>query len=301
MPLTLPSLRVGNPQNHEGLTVFPLFVERGREVAYRLSVDALADQSVVVEEISESGSVPDLRVENKGDFRVLFLEGEELVGAKQNRILNTSVLIPPGAKVVIPVSCVEQGRWRYKSRYFGSSDSYSPSKLRRTLKASVSRSVRERGEYRSDQGAIWQDVADLHACHNVDSDSAAMSDAYVTHRDKIAAYQSKLPYVAGASGLAVAVGDKVVSLDVFDKAATCEKVWSRLLSGVVFDAIEAGPPAQPVTSADVERLLGSATSLPWQAAQAVGEGEEYRAASDAGEQASALVCEGALVHGSLVC
>ena len=33
------------------------------------------------------------------NLRVLFLEGEELVGAKQNRILNTSVLIPVLAAV----------------------------------------------------------------------------------------------------------------------------------------------------------------------------------------------------------
>jgi transposase len=50
---------------------------------------------VTVQEVSEGGSVPDLLVENSGDTRVLFLEGEELVGAKQNRILNTSVDAAP--------------------------------------------------------------------------------------------------------------------------------------------------------------------------------------------------------------
>ena len=56
----------------------------------------------------------------RGDIRVLFLEGEELVGAKQNRILNTSVLLPARSKIKIPVSCVERGRWAYKSKHFGS-------------------------------------------------------------------------------------------------------------------------------------------------------------------------------------
>ena len=66
---------------------------------------------VTVEEVSESGSVPNLLVENKGDIRILFIEGEELVGAKQNRVLNTSVLIAAKSRVKIPVSCVEAGRW----------------------------------------------------------------------------------------------------------------------------------------------------------------------------------------------
>ena len=44
---------------------------------------------MTVEEVSEGGSVPNLFVENKGDIRVLFLEGEQLIGAKQNRVLNS--------------------------------------------------------------------------------------------------------------------------------------------------------------------------------------------------------------------
>jgi hypothetical protein len=143
MTVALPKLRVGDPIRHEALFVFPLFSDSNGNVEYRLSDEALADQSLLVEEIDESGSVPDLLVENKGDVRVLFLEGEELVGAKQNRILNTSVLVAAHTKIKIPVSCVEQGRWRHTSQFFGSSGSHTPSKLRRALKSSVSRSVKE--------------------------------------------------------------------------------------------------------------------------------------------------------------
>jgi len=60
--------------------------------------------------------VPNLAVDNKGERFVLFVEGQELRGAKQNRVLNASVLIAAHTKTVIPVSCVEQGRWRYVSK-----------------------------------------------------------------------------------------------------------------------------------------------------------------------------------------
>ena len=96
--------------------------------------------------------MPDLLVENQGDVPVLFLEGEELVGAKQNRVLNVSVLIAAPSKTKIPVSCVEQDRWGYKSRKFGSSGSHSSSKLRYFLKKSVTRSVLAKRGHRSDQG-----------------------------------------------------------------------------------------------------------------------------------------------------
>ena len=300
MTVALPKLRVGNPIRHEALSVFPLFSETNSGIDYRLSDAALADKSLLVEEVNESGSVPDLLVENKGDQRVLFLEGEELVGAKQNRILNTSVLVAAHSKIKVPVSCVEQGRWGYKSRYFGSSGSHSPSKLRRALKASVSRAVKEKRGHRSDQGEVWQEVACLHAAHGVESSTAAMSDAFDTYQSRIGAYREKLKHVEGASGVAVAIGGRVESIDLFDKPATCQKVWDRMLSGVVFDALEAGETDKVASVADVEQIIAAAGDLPWEQTEAVGEGEEYRAESKRGDHASALAFEQTVVHGSVV-
>src|SRR6476469_7377273 len=125
---TLPEARVGDPIRHEALTVFLLFTEGGGAVNYLLADEAIAAGAVTVEEVGESGSVPDLLVENRGDSRVLFIEGEELRGAKQNRVLNTSVLVAARSKTKIPVSCVEQARWRYRSRQFGHGGSHSSSK-----------------------------------------------------------------------------------------------------------------------------------------------------------------------------
>jgi hypothetical protein len=50
------------------------------------------------------------------------LAGEELVGSKQNRIVNTTMLIQAKSTPVIPVSCVEQGRWNYRSPRFSSEE-----------------------------------------------------------------------------------------------------------------------------------------------------------------------------------
>ena len=300
MTVALPKLRVGDPVRHEALSVFPLFSGANGGVAYRLSDAALADESLLVEEVSEGGSVPDLLVENKGDLPVLFLEGEELVGAKQNRILNTSVLVAAHSKIKIPVSCVEQGRWGYKSRYFGSSGSHSPSKLRRALKASVSKSVKENRGHTSDQGEVWREVACLHAAFEITSASDAMSDAFDTYEDQITSYRENVKYIEGAVGVAFAIGDRVVSVDVFDKPATCQKVWNRLLSDVVFDALEAGKTDKLASSQDVEQLVAVVGDLPWEQAEAVGEGEEYRAESKRGDHATALAFQDTVVHSSLV-
>ena len=62
--------------------------EKGPE--YLTMTEALADDLLEVTEIDHGGNVPNLRVRNLCDKQVLLLDGEELMGAKQNRVLNTT-------------------------------------------------------------------------------------------------------------------------------------------------------------------------------------------------------------------
>ena len=151
----LNNIRIGQPVSHGSLTVFPLYCEDHRPIDYLLADEAMEAGSVTVGEVTERGSVPELIVNNKGDRRALFVEGEQLVGAKQNRILNTTVLVPAKAKITLPVSCVEAGRWKRSSAFFSSSKTISPYRLRYGLKSSVSRSLKEKLGHRSDQSKVW--------------------------------------------------------------------------------------------------------------------------------------------------
>jgi hypothetical protein len=298
--LTMPQIRVGDPIRHEALAVFPLFAGSDEGVDYLLSDEAIAAGSVSVQEVSESGSVPELLVENTGDSRVLFLEGEELRGAKQNRVLNTSVLVAAHSKVTIPVSCVEHGRWRYRAHNFNSSGSHSSSKLRAILKQSVSDSIKVGAGFRSDQSAVWSEVSRQQHALGAVSPTAAMADTYDHHRDRLEDFRDLLNYVEGAVGVAVAVGDKVVALDVFDKPATCQKVWKRILTGVVMDAIEPGTISDPAATTDVEALMARVQESSWEPAPAVGEGQEFRSEAVQDTHASALLFGPTVIHGSVV-
>ena len=82
--------QLGEPVEHRGIVVAPVFPLCDPVAAYVTLDEALAS-GLRVREVDESGSVPELVVENPLDWRVLLYDGEELVGAKQNRILNVSV------------------------------------------------------------------------------------------------------------------------------------------------------------------------------------------------------------------
>jgi len=293
------NIQVGEPVRHEMLSVFPLFAKSNGGIDYLLSHEAISAGLVTVEEVDRAGSVADLTVENKGDTRVLFLEGEELVGAKQNRILNTSILVAAKSKTKIPVSCVEQGRWQYESQRFRSSGSHSPSRLRYALKASVSRSVNAKRGHRSDQERVWKEVERQQRAFGVASGTAAMSDTFDSCKDRIDGFRVELGYTDGASGMVVAVGRRIVALDLFDKPSTCEKVWSRLLTGVILDSLETHKDIEEAQPRDVEAFLGILDDGPWQQVETIGEGVEHRV-EEAKRQGSTLLMEGVLVHASVL-
>ena len=115
---TLKELEIGPATTYAGLTLFPLIAKPTElgERAYRTLDEAIASGSARVAEVSTGGSVPELRFENEGDMPVLLLDGEELIGAKQNRILNLTILAGAKTSITIPVSCVEAGRCRPTSR-----------------------------------------------------------------------------------------------------------------------------------------------------------------------------------------
>ena len=259
---TLPEIQVGEPIRHECLAVFPLFSPADGGVEYLLSDEAIRAGSVNVEEVSEGGSVPNLLVTNQSDSKVLFLEGEELRGAKQNRVLNTSVLVAAHSKTTIPVSCVEQGRWRYRSRQFVSGESHSSSKLRHHLKQSVSDSLKSGRGHTSDQMAVWGEVTRQMTSLGSSSETGAMADTYETYRERLDEFREQLAYVEGATGVAIAVGKQVVALDLFDKPSTCRKVWGRLLTGVVMDALEAKSIRSGCPASRCARLCSPSCGIP---------------------------------------
>ena len=296
--LAVPSVRVGSPVTHDRLSVFPLFLDAPASPGYRLSEEALADGTAVVEEVSEGGSVPNLAVDNKSDTLVLFVEGQELRGAKQNRVLNTSVLIAAQTKTVLPVSCVEQGRWRYVSKQFAASGNHSSSKLRAVLKKSCTESTLSGGGHHSDQTAVWGEVSRQMSSLGSTSSTMAMADTMTHHKPTIDRHVEEVAYAEGAAGLAVAVGGKIVSVDLFDSPETCRKVWPRVVGGAATDAMEEQGGAT-VSDAEIAAAVESLRTAPWQTVAPAGAGEEQRSES-AAWHGSALTLNGNLVHGSLV-
>lgn len=291
------TLEVGDPIGHANLTLVPLRGEGHGQLDYILAAEAIEAGTLTITEVSESGSVPELLAANEAGSMVLLLDGEELVGAKQNRILNTSVLLPARSKTRIPVSCVEQGRWRHVSARFGSG-SYSPARLRARKSRDVSRSYEAVGAAHSDQGAVWDEVACSVRTSGSHSPTMAMHDVVEQRHDSLAGFIAALAHPTRARGIIAAIAGRFAALDLFDSPAALERLWPRLVTGYAMDAItQAHQPDKPrqFTAKGAAALLEHVAEVECRAFPSVGLGEDWRfEAEDILGQA--LVAEGECVH-----
>ena len=156
--LKLPTTSFGKQIELNGLSVFPLYLKSGLTTRVKSGLVMIDKKLVDVKEVSDAGSVPTLYVRNDSDHHVLFVEGDQLVGAKQNRICNSSVLMAPQSFAEIPVSCVEQGRWAKKSAAFASSSNAATPEMRKILKQSKREARQALGCNNNAENSLWNQL-----------------------------------------------------------------------------------------------------------------------------------------------
>jgi hypothetical protein len=231
--MPLDTFQLGEPVEHRGIVVTPLFPRRD-PVAEYVTLDEALPRGVRVDETSDAGTVPELVVSNPTDARVLLYDGEELVGAKQDRILNVSVLVEAGAKLPIPVSCVEQGRWRRTSTVFGAGDHISHSHLRRMKAQALAAQPLARGVA---QGHVWDEVQAKQSRMGVRSATSANRDTYAANVEWLRALASGFPLQPGQCGAVLGLGDDLCA-DAVSRPEAFALLWPKLRAGYMLDAIE---------------------------------------------------------------
>jgi hypothetical protein len=291
------ALRLGERQAHGPLAVFPLFLERhgeghGRPHFITLR-QALGEGRALITEVDEGGSVPELRVVNKGDARLLIVDGEELRGAKQNRVLNTSILVDHFATIVVPVSCTERGRWSYATREFAESEIVAERQVRYAMRETTHASLVRGAGHRADQGEVWSEVDAMHARQHTASPTGAMRDAYQHKKRDLDAVIAAFPLQAEQNGVLVLHGDRVVGLDLVSRSPQYGELHEKLLRSYAFEALvsDGEPGDRAVADAFLERIAG----LSGRRFKSPGLGWDVRF-EGAGVLGSALVYRGRTVH-----
>jgi hypothetical protein len=282
-------VQIGEPVEHRGIVVTPLFPRRDPVASYVTLDEALAG-GLRIREIDESGSVPELVVENPLASRVLLYDGEELVGAKQNRILNVSVLVEAKSQLTIPVSCVEQGRWHRVSAAFEAGPSIAHTELRRRKAETQAAQPLARGVA---QAEVWDAVHDKARRMSVHSPTRASSDIYRTYERDLRALEDAFPAQPGQCGAVLGIGESLC-LDLVSRPDAFVRLWPKLRAGYLLDALE-HLGGKPTSTEEVGAFLGALHGSLRSRQQSAGLGEDVRLR---GERVigSALELEGELIQ-----
>ena len=292
-------LHLGTPRRHADTVFVPVFAVHDAPDADWMTLDeALAAKSLVVEEISQQGSVPEIAARSTAEKHILIIDGEEFIGAKQNRILNITVLLAPKAVTRLPVSCVEAGRWQMRSARFGSGGKMAFHDLRKAKARSVTRSMRSGRAHTSNQGEVWERVSDKLAEMCCASPTSSMEDAYKRHEQTAEAFVEAFAPEPGQVGHIVFIHGVVEGFDILRTPQLYAKYHRKLVSGYSLRAPHNGltPPGDDEVRDACLRFLGQACACPATEHPGVSCGRDLRAQSTE-VQGSVLVHEGHVVFG----
>lgn len=231
------NMELGKPQSYKKMGVIPLRTSDNNGPKYVTLKEALEKAHLTIKEVSEGGSVPELMVINKAEIPILLLDGEELVGAKQNRVLNTSILLKKKSETIIPVSCTEQGRWSYSSRKFSDSDVVISPKIRMDKTSSVSSSLHESKQFSSDQSKVWDNIAAMSAEAAVESSTGAMKDVFEERSKDLNEYMKAFEYVPKQKGILVFFDGEVVGFDMVSKDSAYQELHQKLVKSYAMEAV----------------------------------------------------------------
>ncbi|MCX8028197.1 MAG: hypothetical protein N3A62_10160 [Thermodesulfovibrionales bacterium] len=234
------SIRYGEPQAYKNLIIFPLYTDIvvAAESRYMLLDEAMKTGKFHIREVSEGGSVPELHVINELDIEVLLLEGEILKGAKQDRTVNSTIIVGKGKDINMSVSCVEAGRWRYESREFERSDFIAEPGLRKEKTRSVSENMMCFIFDRSDQGGVWDYIADKQARMNLYTQTSCLSELYESRRSQQEEYEKRYTCDETQTGIAVFINGILSGCDIFGVKGLMQKVFKKILSGYILEGID---------------------------------------------------------------
>jgi hypothetical protein len=215
-----------------------------------------------VVKVSEQGQarVNQLEIDNQSDQYLFLQEGDRVVGGQQDRIIITSLVIPPhSGKMPLPSFCVEAGRWQGAQVFHEGLNS-----------ALAPKEVREASKVVGQQGAVWDRVSGIkHSAQSFGPVAAPNTNTSLTETldspqvkklsDACAeALKGILDEHPRAVGVVIAVNGKIEEVNVYPNQKVLSQLYPRLLQSYALQAALAkngAAPDQTVAVADVRTFM----------------------------------------------
>lgn len=222
------SINLGEPTEHGGWKLFPMFPVEAPKHRLRTVGSAVAQGLALIEELPTGPSVRSLQLSNRADLPVLVREGDLLTSGLQDRIVDRPVLVSAGASVELPVSCVEQGRWSQRDRKDFAVSPFAADVTLRHRRMTLSRKKTS-----APQSETWKHVATRRRTLGHADESGSMAEAQQREVERVEKLSKRFPAVYGAAGLvlchATPQGARVALMEWFADPTACAEAWEGLV------------------------------------------------------------------------
>jgi hypothetical protein len=226
-----------NIQNQGNITVAQISYDTAVLDSIISLHEAFDENLIIVKELEESERVNTIELENLSESYIFILDGDILKGAKQNRVVNTSVLVAPKSKIILPVSCVEEGRWEYKSSRFKPSDEIAHRSIRYSKANYISESKKlNRVDFVADQSTVWNKVASVSDSLEFHSKTMSHSDLFENYKEELEDISKKFKMQPKANGLLIFVGNQMVACDIFNNNKIYRDYFNKIIKTSAIDS-----------------------------------------------------------------
>ncbi len=233
----IPDYILSQPVFLRNLVVYPIKTNT-RHARRDDTIDEFSPFTIDEVMVSKKGEfneydVPDITevvFDNKSDFPVMMLDGEEITGSLQNRIIAQSNLVEAMTSREIPVICVEEGRWEEIGGFETGYCSYPG------IRTILSKS---RHTKMDPQKTIWKEINRKLTVTRTQSATSSMHDIYDNLKEEVIRYvedfKSLNHNTVGFIGIA---GNRILGCDIFHSPKVYGKFEHKLIRSYALDAIE---------------------------------------------------------------
>jgi len=214
----------------------------------------------------EHSTVNTLIVKNNSVTPLLLVDGEEIIGGDQNRIVNATILIAPNSEEKIPVNCTEHGRWAYKSEFKQSE--YMANYRTRSAKEKAVRANM------SEQQAVWDSINDLEVSRSFSSPTQAMSESYENLKVDLDEFISNFKAVDGQTGAVIIIDGEIKGFELFLNSQIYHEYHEKILKSYLID-IDIDDSVFTVNTDVAKNLIEEALSVEYAAKKSNGLEEAF--------------------------
>ena len=214
-------------QVHKNVAVIPIKTPISHKVDL-LTLKKGFELGLVNVKECEQSTVNTIIVENKSVAPLLLVDGEEIVGGDQNRIMDATILIAPQSEMKVPVNCTEHGRWRYVSDF-----KQSQNIANYTTRLAKHHAYRSKGNV---QKAVWDSIDDLEMSRSFSSPTQAMSESYENAKADLNEFLNAFEVVEGQTGVAVMIDGEVKGFELFLNSEIYREYHEKILKSYLINS-----------------------------------------------------------------